>query len=70
MRETLNWLSILVTVFLLIAAGVLLATTPFALIGWILLSFANIIGAGLVTSYLNCFVTGAAVGIIAGLLAK
>lgn len=69
-RDTAEVLGIVVAIILIFVTLVFLATTPFALLGWIVLSFVNIFGAGLLTSYFNCATTGLFIGIIAGLTVK
>lgn len=68
--ETKEFLLICCGVILLMVVLVFIASLPFALLGWILLSFINVFGASVLTSYFNCAITGVVTGLIIGAIAK
>jgi len=68
--ETKEFLLICCGVILLITGVMFIVSLPFALLGWLLLSFVNVFGAGILTSYFNCAITGIVTGIITGAIAK
>jgi len=69
-NETKEWILIVFAVIVLVVAAFFLATLPFALLGWILLSFGNMFGLGILTTYFNCAITGVVTALVAGLFTK
>jgi hypothetical protein len=55
---------------IVVAIAVLLASLPFAFLGWIIISVANIVGAALVLTYFSAMIVGLGLSVlIAGIAA-